>query len=285
MSKTPGTVSKILWHFTGGPGWSVDQDKQSGKLKSPAKAFMALNSIVKSKQLKESSYPESVKAIVMRQINTDKIANKPTVHAAFEDRVETSSVVCVADIPVQHLNYHAGKYGKFAIGFKRESLIDYGFNPVMYTHNSSKVANNFVELINDLEFFRTGFAEYNKFTLEQFGKCPQEIVNALQFFGGEIGTPLGRMVGFGSTLSSEIDQIHDRVMKHASLLKTFQYSDMDSIFTEREWRLTARYYFEYHDIAMIVLPRKGGWFDRFVSEQHTLPRAIPIVPWEDLIEH
>jgi len=26
---TPGTVSKILWHFTGGPTWNTEKEKQN----------------------------------------------------------------------------------------------------------------------------------------------------------------------------------------------------------------------------------------------------------------
>lgn len=69
--------------------------------------------------------------------------------------------------------------------------------------------------------------------------------------------------------------------------------EFDTIYCEREWRSLRTYHFQEYDdaIAMIVLPRnekRGKYFNDFVSkdaERLGLPRSIPIVPWEDLIEY
>ena len=62
-----------------------------------------------------------------------------------------------------------------------------------------------------------------------------------------------------------------------------------SVYCEREWRSTREFAFELSDVAMIVLPRKIAeqtFYDEFVKHRRArLPRAIPIVPWEDLVEH
>ena len=44
----------------------------------------------------------------------------------------------MADIPIIHLGYHANRYGKFAIGFHRQAIIDCGFSPVLYQVEQSK---------------------------------------------------------------------------------------------------------------------------------------------------
>lgn len=76
-----------------------------------------------------------------------------------------------------------------------------------------------------------------------------------------------------------------------AFVKTFNEDEFSSIYCEREWRSLKNYRFESEDIAMIVLPRKVGarsFFERFIARDASsikLPRSIPIVPWEDLVEH
>ena len=36
---SPGSVSKILWHFTGGPKWNDQKKRQAKKQKPAAEAF------------------------------------------------------------------------------------------------------------------------------------------------------------------------------------------------------------------------------------------------------
>ena len=73
----------------------------------------------------------------------------------------------------------------------------------------------------------------------------------------------------------------------ASFIKTFDPTEFESIYTEREWRSISPFKFEFDDVVMVVVPRDGGLFERFVAEAESLaiPRAIPIVAWEDLVEH
>jgi hypothetical protein len=58
---SPGTVSKILWHFTGGPLWDADRNRQGKSPKSVSVAYDALCSIVKTGELRIGSYKEVVK--------------------------------------------------------------------------------------------------------------------------------------------------------------------------------------------------------------------------------
>jgi hypothetical protein len=43
--------------------------------------------------------------------------------------------VCFTDIPRDHLNVHAKTYGKFALGFSRKTILEWGGCPVWYINN------------------------------------------------------------------------------------------------------------------------------------------------------
>ena len=53
--------------------------------------------------------------------------------------LESVPVCCLAEIPVEHLSYHAKRYGKIGIGFHRDAAIRCGFNPVFYQLHTSDV--------------------------------------------------------------------------------------------------------------------------------------------------
>jgi Putative abortive phage resistance protein AbiGi, antitoxin len=126
VEQPPGTVSKILWHFTGGPKWNSAKNRQ-GKLPRPAsEAYTALLSILKSKQLRLGQYQEVVKVEVPEQKKLKPKANQPPASPSTKPatrivEVKSARVCCIADIPVAHLSYQAKRYGKIAIGFHRRS--------------------------------------------------------------------------------------------------------------------------------------------------------------------
>ncbi len=39
MPSSPGTVSRILWHFTGGPRWNEAEKRREKKLKATRTAY------------------------------------------------------------------------------------------------------------------------------------------------------------------------------------------------------------------------------------------------------
>jgi len=59
-----GTVSKILWHFTGGPNWDKNNNRQYSEPKKFNEAFEILKAIIISKELKLSKYNEIVKVSI-----------------------------------------------------------------------------------------------------------------------------------------------------------------------------------------------------------------------------
>jgi hypothetical protein len=134
---TPGTVSKILWHFTGGPEWNDVEKRQEDIPKDVEKAYQALTSIIKSKKIYLGAKKEILKGIAREIERIDPITGvvSRTVDEPFH--ILSAPVCCLADIPIPHLEYHASRYGKIAIGFRRESAIAHDFNPVLYALETS----------------------------------------------------------------------------------------------------------------------------------------------------
>ena len=141
MTFRPGTVSKILWHFTGGPQWDTKTNKQLKKLKPAANGYEAVKAIIKSKELRVGNYQEIVKVIVPEKRSYNLKTKKVEILKNHPVTVKSKQVCCVADIPLQHIAYHSNRYGKIAIGFHRDSIIKAGFNPVLYTLEDTSLLN------------------------------------------------------------------------------------------------------------------------------------------------
>ncbi len=75
--------------------------------------------------------------------------------------------------------------------------------------------------------------------------------------------------------------------------KTIEEKELETIYCEREWRPINDFKFQFNDVAMIILPKKVNddnsfYFDIFIKKEIdrlSIHREIPIVAWEDLIEH
>lgn len=85
-----------------------------------------------------------------------------------------------------------------------------------------------------------------------------------------------------------VDTARDELKKFLAFVKTFKQKEFSTIYCEREWRSIKDFPFDLEDIAMIVVPKTEDLFKRFIEEivpKVHLPRSVPVVPWEDLIEH
>src|SRR5688500_18466155 len=108
--QTPGTVSQILWHFTGGPTWDNVANRQSATRKSPATAYNALIGILETRELRVGAYKEVVKVRVAKVRSWDRKAKKFRTEHDVMQTLESAPVCCLADIPIMHLAYHAPRY-------------------------------------------------------------------------------------------------------------------------------------------------------------------------------
>jgi hypothetical protein len=91
-------------------------------------------------------------------------------------------------------------------------------------------------------------------------------------------------------LSDSVESASKNFSDFLAFVKTFKADEFSTIYCEREWRSIRAFSFKPDDIAMIVLPQAGeeSIFQRFIEVMVpalSLPRSLPIVPWEDLIEH
>lgn len=283
MPFPPGTVSKILWHFTGGPKWDGTSKCQQDSPKPASEAYEALRAILQSKQLCLGKY---------REVATVRVPTRRWPATLIEDKrpdfydvqYQSCPVCCVSDIPVAHLSYHAERYGKIAIGFHRESAIRAGFNPVFYSLRESVV----------LRSLHDGFAKLGEFARQNFSGA-DDVVRIVERLECKEGHTVD-LSDARDDVESAVDEIREAVERATNRLeyllafvKTFANDEFSTIYCEREWRSTNPFGFTVDDVAMIVLPKaveNRRYFDEFVSgSSEGLPRSIPIVPWEDLIEH
>lgn len=279
MPSSPGTVSKILWHFTGGPRWDNELNKQDREPKPVSEAYDTLLKIVASKCLLIGRYKEVVHVLnpYCEQVGPGRIIVDP-------DRMVTEVIYsmptnCVADIPIMHLGYHSGRYGKVAIGFRRESVVAAGFSPVFYQLVGSDHLLMIQSLVNCLEALERSRRRENE-------KSPGGRI----YPEGSLGYHLdkdGNWKPNSDPIEEEIGQLQQYSGSILAYVKTFTSEEFDSIYTEREWRSTKQFDFDFKDVPMIVVPREDGFFDRLIAEADSLglPRSVSIVAWEDLVEH
>ena len=148
----PGTVSKILWHFTGGPTWNAKEKKQNSRPKKPHDAYQILCKIIREKTLRIGKYKEIVKGRIIdhvffkagSEIKSYEIINEMLLPE------ESLNVCCLADIPIQHLPFHSERYGRFAIGFHRDSAIHNNFNPVFYTLENGNIVSEYLSVFKHI---------------------------------------------------------------------------------------------------------------------------------------
>lgn len=272
MLTSPGTVSKILWHFTGGPRWNGRDYRPPEELKPEKDAYEAVVGILRSKELRLGASPERLDVTLPTVGKPDIGPDGNPIPRESKRAYLYMPVCCVADIPIMHLGYHAERYGKFAIGYHRQSVLRAGFSPVFYQLHDSTALQSLFQVILCLDFIGGIDPSYD--------------------FPADVG-PREQLPG--ESHEAFTDRMRKDALTHArkhagiaaSFIKTFDPTEFDSIYTEREWRCINPFKFEHSDVSMVVLPRTGGYFERFAGEAESigLPKTISIVAWEDLIEH
>jgi hypothetical protein len=278
---TPGTVSKILWHFTGGPMWDSKKNKQGTQLKTDDLAYDNLKNILSSKELRLGGYQEIVKVTYPERrlyLGKGKWKTKKNVSRTLK----SSSVCCLADIPIQHLRYHAIRYGNFAIGYYRESAIKSGFNPVFYSLETTDVVKNIYEGFSSLEY--TDASE-----IRDVCSAIESETCGFESDGEEldISNELENIEYCASDLESSMMEAASSLENFLAFVKTFNKNEFDSIYCEREWRSLSSFNFSYEDVALLVLPKSANgnnYVSKLIKEMR-IPRKIPIMSWEDLVCH
>lgn len=288
MSNIPGTVSKILWHFTGGPLWNAEKKKQEGGPRPVEDACKALVGILKSKELRLGSYQEVVNVTVPHLRTTDPRTNKWITEHNVPRTLTSSRVCCLADIPIMHLGYHAERYGKVAIGFHREAAIKQGFHPVFYQlHRSSILQSIYVGFVQ--------LCEAADHDIESQVCAVREKLSNPDPRGGHTTTIdiydlFYELEGLASVHTQGVSYAKKGFEDFLAFIKTFDETEFGTIYCEREWRSIKPFKFDYGDIAMVVLPRNlddGEHYLRFVASAKAMgvPPTLSIVSWDDLVDH
>jgi Putative abortive phage resistance protein AbiGi, antitoxin len=196
--------------------------------------------------------------------------------------LESAPVCCLADIPLMHLAYHAPRYGQFALGFHREAALRARFNPVFYTLHESDVIRGIHE----------GFAK-TKATNVDFTQMLLDEVTTITSeaqLTEEVGPYLETLRDDSQDIGKALAMAKTSIEQFLAFVKTFEADEFYSIYCEREWRSVSAFNFTFDDVAMIVLPQRADGRDYFApfvdgrAKALALPRGIPVVPWETLVE-
>ncbi len=287
---SPGTVSKILWHFTGGPTWNKKKKRHGTSAKPAAKAYKNLKSILRTKELRLGTYKELVKVILPERKKFNPETKKVEVQKNVPVDIQSSSICCLSDIPAPHLRYHAYRYGKFAVGFHRNAIIRAGFNPVFYSLEDTPIVRSIYQGFSSLQFADTDSIRYLTSLIESQVSDIEDNYDGLDI-GIDVSNQVWEIDSELASLEDSISNAKQSLQDFVAFVKTFDRSEFITVYCEREWRSTRQYNFEIDDVAMIVLPKAVGerqYFNNFVvriAPNLKLPRRIPIVPWEDLVEH
>ena len=277
----PGTVSKILWHFTGGPRWDEAKQRQGVRRKKPSDAYKALRLILKTKNLRLGQYHEFVKAKYNVRVTDPK--TKAVGREPREALIKSTPVCCLADIPIAHLSYHARRYGKFAIGFHRSAVVKHKFSPVFYVLNEAQPLQSLRRCFSGLEAIsdEAQYLDVDRYAEDimcEQGHSADDSSHGLRDIGDAF-----------ESIGEDAKKAQSELRDSLAFVKTFSQNEFSTVYCEREWRSTKEFTFELDDVAMIVLPKQGpdpSFFDDFVKRKiAAVPRSIPIVPREDLVEY
>jgi hypothetical protein len=284
---SPGTVSKILWHFTGGPKWDENAYRQTTEPRPVEDAYTATVNILRTRELRVGQTKEVVDMLFPVPKEEEKVLPAIIVEHINKTpiRVPTVTVNCLADIPIMHLGYHSERYGKIALGFHREAVIKHGFSPVFYQLQHSAILQS---LLSGLRAVDVGRQMDIAHQIYELGKAMRTLEGeAVTRLHEDVMTRLRGLEDLVPVANYVVAEAMSTLRTILSFVKSFPPDGFGTIYCEREWRSDKPFHFEYADVSMVVLPREGGYFGRFVDESQSigLPKTVSVVAWEDLVEH
>ena len=281
MPSTPGTVSKDSVAFY---WWTAGTRKPNRRTRNQNRLLQltSVKGILTSKELrlgqKEWVNLEGVAITVLDR------GREEFVDPAYRNaRFQASPVCCLADIPIMHLAYHSDRYGKFAIGFYRQAIIEAGFSPVLYQLEQSKMLGQLYAAVYTLsDFCHLNLSK----VFEVISQDPT--LSAIDGNGLETNMPfLQRHLELHSLGRLEAKKGIENLL---SFVKSFKLDEFDTIYCERECAIRPQFRFSFADVAMVVMPSNAQeieYLSPFIefAKSIKLPRRIPTVAWEDLVEH
>lgn len=173
-----------------------------------------------------------------------------------------TSVVCLCDIPIGDLAFHARKYSDFGLAFRKEFLLARGANPVFYVAEAelgeeprSLAKHAFSDAGSHVALFRAGLKRFQTLFEElKFGRL-HEVLMRLQRTPGH--TPMKN--DLRSTACSASSAGTSAASSRTSIRRRKRMTLRTS--TWSEWRVVGDVNFALDDITRVVLPR--SYFKRF----------------------
>jgi len=164
-----------------------------------------------------------------------------------------------------------------------------GFNPVLYTLENTNVIQSVYAGLSAIEniswenaMYRVDDAESAASSLEIDNEDLDvwDVESAIEDIRAEV-----------SEIGAAQREASTSIETLLAFVKTFDPNEFDSVYCEREWRSTSPFKFRFNDVAVVVVPktvRDTDYFGPFCSRtapKMKFPRTVPVVPWEDLVEH
>jgi hypothetical protein len=161
--------------------------------------------------------------------------------------------------------------------------VQHGFNPVLYTLPSTEVIRHIYEGLSSIESIDSGDVVAAAESLED------EIMMDLDEYS-DIDVDTSEVQAEAEVIEGYAQEAQSSIRDFIAFIKTFEADQFDTIYCEREWRSVQDFKFTFDDVAMIVVPNELGSEDFFQTltksvRDLSIPRKIPIVPWEDLVEY
>lgn len=156
------------------------------------------------------------------------------------------TVICLADIPLEHLEVHVSKYGAFGLALSKALLLKYGARPVTYMPFSitDKGSPFGKELLRDIEQVYRGFHEH---VVQPGGRRRPSRMHVI---GNKPASAEDAIAGLDSIFAKEF----------LAFVKPFDSAlppqHPECYYAEREWRKYGNQRFQPSDVARLVV-REG----------------------------
>lgn len=185
------------------------------------------------------------------------------IKASKLEDIVTPEITCFADIPIQDLHLHMGKYSNFGLSFNKQFLVEKGANPVLYVvqNANDKILKDRSE--RDPFEWSPNYSSYKTISRDELYK---ENVKKYFNFWIDIRDFLraeelrqGQREEISKNLAN-LKEVNKFLIRHVfAFMKPFDASksddDLHNYYMEREWRLVGNLQFDISDINRLLIPK------------------------------
>ncbi len=182
--------------------------------------------------------------------NNEKVTMRLNPNKPYKDRLDVDGI-SFCDIPINDLNIHMQKYGRFGISFRKRFLLEKGANPVFY------YAVDKLECGAGLRFGKSGifFTDIMAIGLEIFKHYRDDTTTFDAPEHDLQGTKIGKHTGM------TFEQWYGNLISELfAFIKPFMgdldEGDEEQFYMEREWKITYRVVFSMADVYRVILPQE-----------------------------